>query len=31
MTGLLAALFLVHSLVIPLDVLWFGGLRQLGI
>jgi polysaccharide biosynthesis transport protein len=31
MTGLLAALFLVHSLVIPLDVLWFGGLRHLGI
>jgi polysaccharide biosynthesis transport protein len=31
MTGLLAALFLVHNLVIPLDVLWFGGLRQLGV
>ncbi len=31
MTGLLTALFLVHNLVIPLDVLWFGGLRQLGV
>jgi succinoglycan biosynthesis transport protein ExoP len=31
MTGLLAALFLVHNLVIPLDVLWFGGLRHLGV